>query len=435
MILLARSSRTWQLATRWARRPCRGSLDKDDAMMSRKLTLVAGVLLLATGASCKKPSGDAPRAVADSATRAAGPEVRFVRVIERKVPAALELSGTLAADETSEVASSTGGVVVKIAADVGDRVKKGDVLVQLDARDPALHLSAANAQTAQALARLGIKAGERFDPEKMAEVRAAKEAMDLAVSNAERMKALFDQQSIAAAAWDQARTQAEQARAQYEATVNGARQAYAAMLGASSQAGLASKAVGDASIRAPFDGAVAERRISVGEFAQPGRVVAVVVHDNPLRLRVDVPELDVGKIALGKSVTVSVDAFPGRVFHGVIKRVGASMKAQSRSLPIEAEVPNEEGELKPGFFARASVEFGKGESSAFFVPRVAIGSSGSAARVFVRATNRVTERIVAVGRELDGLVEVRGAFAPTDEVAIDSVDKLNDGVEVKVAAQ
>jgi RND family efflux transporter MFP subunit len=351
------------------------------------------------------------------------------------VPASLELSGTLAADETSEVASSTGGVVVKIAVDVGDRVKKGDVLVQLDMRDPSLHLAAANAQSAQARARLGIKPGEKFDPEKMAEVRAAKETMDLAVSNADRMKALYDQQSIAAAAWDQARTQAEQARAQYDATLNGARQAYAAMLGASSQAGLAQKAVGDASIRAPFDGAIAERRISVGEFAQPGRVVAVVVHDNPLRLRVDVPELDAGKIALGRAVTVAVDAYPGRVFGGVIKRIGASMKAQSRALPIEAEVPNEQGELKPGFFARASIEFGKEESSAFFVPRSAIGSSGSAARVFVRSASRVAERIVTVGREVAGLVEVRGAFAPTDEVAIDSVDTLNDGVEVKIAAQ
>jgi RND family efflux transporter MFP subunit len=177
---------------------------------------------------------------------------------------------------------------------------------------------------------------------------------------------------------------------------------------------------------------VAERRISAGEFAQMGRVVAVVVRDNPLRFRVDIPESDSGKVAEGKEVTITVASFPGRVFHGKVKRIGASMKAQSRALPIEIEVPNDEGSLKPGSFARAQIALGAGDAPAFFVPKSAIGTSGSASRVFVRVGNRVSERIVSLGRELDGLTEVKGTLTAADEIATDAVEKLSDGAEVKV---
>ncbi len=131
-------------------------------------------------------------------------------------------------------------------------------------------------------------------------------------------------------------------------------------------------------------------------------------------------------------MTITVAAYPGRVFHGKVKRIGASMKAQSRALPIEIEVPNDEGSLKPGSFARAQIALGAGDAPALLVPKSAIGTSGSASRVFVRVGNRVSERIVAVGREVEGLTEIRGTLTAADEIAIDAVDKLSDGAEVKV---
>jgi RND family efflux transporter MFP subunit len=363
------------------------------------------------------------------------PSVRFAKTSEKTLAPTLEVSGTLAAEEQSEVASATSGICTKVEVDVGVRVKKGDVLVQLDSRDPALRAQAADASAAQALAKLGIKSGEKFEPSKVAEVRAAKEGMDLAVDEADRTKKLYESGSVSQSTWDQARTRAEQARAQYESALNGAMQGYAGLAAAQSQANLARKSVSDTSIRAPFDGAVTERRISVGEFAQMGKVVAVVVRDDVLRLRIDIPETDAAKVAVGKEVTLSVAAYPGRVFKGVIKRVSASVKSQSRSLPVEAEVQNADGVLKPGFFARAYIELGESETKATFVPRSAIGNSGSASRVFVRVGNRVVERIVTLGREIDGLIEVHGNVNPTDEVAIDHVDALSDGADVVPVAE
>lgn len=398
------------------------------------LALVLAAAPAAMTLGCKRPdaAGDGKAEAAAQAEVVTIPGAHFAKVTERTLPATLEASGTLAADETSEVASPGPGVCTSVEIDVGSHVKKGDALVRLDGRDASLRLAQANAAAAQAQARLGTKPGERFDPGATAEVRAAKEAMDLAVADAARTKSLFDSGGVAQAAWDQARARAEQARAQYDGALNGAQQAWAGLAAAQASANLASKAAGDTIIRAPFDGAVAERRISAGEFAQTGRVVAVVVRDNPLRLRVDIPESDSGKVSEGKDVTISVSAFPGKVFLGKVKRIGASMKAQSRALPIEIEVPNDTGSLKPGSFARAQIALGAGDAAALFVPKGAIGTSGSASRVFVRVGNRVSERIVTLGREIDGLTEVKGTLTAADEIATDAVEKLSDGAEVKV---
>ena len=398
-------------------------------------SVAALALLLSFAPACAKKGAEQKAKPAETAATAEPtPSVKFAKVNERKLSPTLELTGTLAADETSEVAAATAGIVTKVEIDVGTRVKKGDVLVQLDSRDPALRAQAADASAAQAMAKLGVKSGQKFDANNVAEVRAAKESMDLAVSEADRTKKLYEGGSIAASQWDQARSRAEQARAQYEAALNGAMQGWSGLAAAQSQANLARKSVADTSIRAPFDGAVAERRASVGEFAPMGKVVAVVVRDETLRLRIDVPETDASKVTEGKEVTLTVAAHPGKTFKGIVKRVGASLKAQSRTLPIEAEVANADGLLKPGYFARAYVELGEGGTNALFVPRAAVGSSGSASRIFVRSGNRVVERIVTLGREIDGEIEVRGSnIGPNDEVAIERVDLLHDGVDVTVA--
>jgi RND family efflux transporter MFP subunit len=403
-------------------------------MVRARVMLLAAAALMITAPGCgKKNADDKSSKAAVETTAKATPTVRFAKIEEKMLAPTLEVSGSLAADESSDVASATAGICTKVSVDVGVRVKKGDILVQLDSRDPALRAQAADASATQALAKLGIKRGESFDPLKMAEVRAAKEGMDLAVDEAARTKKLFESGSVAQATYDQARTRAEQARAQYDSAYNGAMQAYAGLAAAQSQANLARKNVSDTSIRSPFDGAVAERRISMGEFAPMGKVVAVVVRDDVLRLRIDIPETDSSKISIGKEVTLTVAAYPGRVFKGVVKRIGASVKAQSRALPIEAEVPNTEGILKPGFFARAYIELGETSSNAMFVPRSAVGNSGSASRIFVRVGNRVIERIVTLGREIDGLIEVHGNLMATDEIAIDNIEQLADGMDIVAA--
>ncbi|WP_437328411.1 efflux RND transporter periplasmic adaptor subunit [Sorangium sp. So ce381] len=387
--------------------------------------------------ACKRPEADAqPSPARDTAAPRQKPAVHFGKVTARPLAQTLDISGTLVADETSEAATQVGGLVVSVAIDVGSRVKKGDPLVVLDARNVALQSQAASAAVAQARAKLALQDGaspKGIDPDQVPEVRAAKQSMELAKSEAERVKQLYDQGAVPQSTWDAARTQAQNATAQYEAAVNGIRATVASLTSAQAQAGLASKAVSDTTVRAPFDGAVAEKRISVGEYASPGRVVAVVVRDNPLRLRIDVPEADIANIEVGKPVSVSVASFPGRLFPGVVKRIGASLKASSRTLPVEAEFDNSEGKLRPGLFAQGELTLTGESRTAILVPESAVGTSGTSARVFVKSGDRVTERLVKPGRKIDGLVEVVGPLSEGEEVAIDKVNELADGIEVAAA--
>jgi len=386
-------------------------------------------------AGCRKGETSTPKPDATVTTRAK-PAVRFVGVEARPLAQTLDISGTLAADETSDVAAQANGIVVQILADVGARVKKNDPLVILDAKNAQLQAQAANAAVAQARARLALTDAQKtgVDPDLVPEVRAAKESMTLAKADAERVKKLFEQGAVPQATWDEARARAETASAQYDAAVSGVRAASAGLVSAQAQAGLASKSVNDSTVRAPFDGAIAERQVSVGEFAAAGRTVVVLVKDNPLRLQIDVPESDVASVEMGKQVDVTVAAYPNRTFKGVIKRIGASLKAASRTLPVEAEIDNADGKLRPGFFAQGRISLGGEPKAAIMVPQAAVGSSGSSSRVFVRSGDRVSERLVKTGRRVGDMVEVIGPLREGEEVAVDKLDELSDGAEVVVTS-
>jgi RND family efflux transporter MFP subunit len=410
------------------------------AAFNRSLAAAVAGLLASLAAfsltACHRPEEGAQPSAARDTTAREKPTVHFAKVVARPLPQTLDISGTLAADETSEVATQLAGAVVRVAIDVGSRVKKGDPLVVLDAGNVALQADVANASVAQARARLALAKGaspKGIDPDSVPEVRAAKQSMELAKSEADRVKQLFDQGAVSQSTWDSARTQAQNASAQYDAAVNGIHATAAGLVSAQAQAGLASKAMSDATVRAPFDGAVSEKRISVGEFANMGRVVAVVVRDNPLRLRLDIPESDIAHIELGKPVRVSVAAFNGRFFTGVVKRIGASLKVSSRTLPVEAEFENADGVLRPGLFAQGQLTMTGESRNALLVPEAAVGTSGTSARVFVKSGDRVTERLVKTGRKSDGFVEVIGSLADGDQVAIDKVTELADGVEIVTA--
>jgi RND family efflux transporter MFP subunit len=403
--------------------------------MNRTLTLTLWVALALASAGtpgCKKPEATATADTSTAAASAAPPTLRFARVVKKKMPRRLEVTGTLDADQRSEVAAQVPGAVMEVLVDVGSRVKKGDVLVKLDEREAALRLARDSASAKQQYARLGLKPGQTFDIETVPEVRAAREQRDLAKAELTRAETLFQGGGISQANLDAARANHQRAEANYDAQRNLVEQSHIGLSVASAQAQLSAKSVADARIKAPFDGVVVERRISPGEHAAIGRVVVVLVSDQPLRFRFEVAEADVGAVTEGLAVELSVAAFKNRRFSGTVKRVSGSIKPQSRTLPIEAEVPNDKHELRPGFFARGSLALAGEEEDALLVPASAVGTTGSARRVFVRSGDRVSERLVTVDAQLDGMLVVRGSLEASDEVAVDGVERLSDGALVAV---
>lgn len=312
---------------------------------ARIVAILALTTLSALG--CDKAASEAPSAEPESAASNVI-ATRFEKVSIQDLAPMLELTGTLDAEQRSEVAAQTTGVVSEVNIEPGQRVKKGDVLVVLDTREAALRAASAVANADRERARLGLDGAGGFDPSKVPDVVAAQEAVDFAQRDYDRTKALFESGAVSPAELDRASTALTRAKAQLDAAKNGVAQSEASLRAAQTQAGLSQKELADTRVVAPFDGAIVDKRVAPGEFAPLGRVVATLVDDNPLRLRVDVPETDLAGVKVGSSVEISVDAFPDRRFAGTISRLGAALDPASRTFPSRRPSPMTTARSSPG---------------------------------------------------------------------------------------
>ncbi len=191
----------------------------------------------------------------------------------------------------------------------------------------------------------------------------------------------------------------------YEAAKNGAAQQYQMLQAARARVSLAQKAFADTAVRAPFNGVIAQRLVSVGDYVTKGMKVAVVVRVNPLRALLTVPEQSVSSIAVGQPIMFEVDAYAGRTVQGTVKYVAPALQADQRSLTVEAIVPNVNGELKPGLFATARIEQAK-RTPGVLVPPSSVLTTAGTSRVYVVNGDHVEERIVTTGDTVGALVEV-----------------------------
>jgi RND family efflux transporter MFP subunit len=202
------------------------------------------------------------------------------------------------------------------------------------------------------------------------------------------------------------------------------------MLAAQARMTLARKALADTAVRAPFDGLVEQRLVSVGDYVTRGTKVASVIRTSPLRVELTVPGQYISEVAAGRAVTLEVDAYRGQTFTGRIRYVSPALRADSRALVVEAVVPNETGQLKPGLFAIARIEQAS-ETPAVLVPATAVRTVSGTARVYVVTADRAAEeRIVTTGQAVGDLVEITSGLKGGETVATSNVAQLTDGVHV-----
>ena len=216
----------------------------------------------------------------------------------------------------------------------------------------------------------------------MPEVANARANFALAESEFARIEKLLAERVVSQSEYDQRKTQVEAARQQLESAKNGAEQQFQALQAARARVSLARKAAADTVVRAPFSGIVAQRLVSTGDYVTRGTKVAEVVRVTPLRIELTVPEQFVSEVAVGQSVSFSVDAFPGRTFEGKVRYVSPALRADQRALTVEAVVRNEGLELKPGMFATALIQQAN-KVPAVLVPVGAVRTVSGTSRVFV----------------------------------------------------
>lgn len=385
--------------------------------------------LLSAAISCSQPQ--VPSQAASNHNVSDAPmEVNFAPAQGIELVREVTTTGSLAALESVTVSSEVAGRVSKLHYDIGDSVRQGVVLVELDKRELEIQVERARAALEETLARIGAPdPGHLPAVEEVSEVRQSRTLLEDAERKFNRAVELLERGVISRAQLDEVETNRDVARIRYEKAVEDVRNQLASIR--SSQAGLAlaSKKLADAEIRAPLSGYVDRRLVSEGEYLRENTPILVLVQSHVLKLLAEVPEKEASVVRPGVEVLFTVDAFPGREFTARVTRVSPTVDQKSRSFQLEARLGNPRSQLKPGFFARCRMATGLRQ--AVVVPGPALHVLAGVKKIFVKSGDRVQERTVETGSEYNGSIEIVSGLKAGEEVAVTRLSDLSDGQRIQ----
>jgi len=357
-------------------------------MPRRLLVIVIAVSLLGALAyvyTSRRPAGEDGGAPAAGAWGALSQRpIAVVTEPVRSVPLAVELEavGTARAREAVEVTSKAANTVTAVRFAEGQRVGRGEVLVELDGAQARADLAAAEA---------ALKESE---------------------SNHRRSQDLFARQALS-------QSQLEQIEA--------------ALIGNRARVAAAQARLSDTIIRAPFNGRVGLRRVSVGSLVNPGSVITTLDDTSVIKLDFDVPEAFLSILQPGLAVAATSVAYPGQVFSGAVASIDSRVDPVSRSVTVRAELPNGEALLKPGMFM--AVRLTREPMEGLVVAESAIVPERGSTFVFVVETDKVTRREVTIGRREPGQVEILSGLESGERVIVQGTQKVRDGSTVLEQAE
>lgn len=379
------------------------------ALAAKAAGVALATLAGLTVAACGSTETAAPPAEARAAIA-----VAVAPVVGVDEPVIIEATGSFQPDESSDVAPDSSGRVTAAPVDVGQFVKRGAVLIRIQADNATLRLDEAKAAATRAEANLQL----------------AQSRDELAQTTAKRNTTLMEKGLVPQTVADEARTQAE-------TTVANVRVARASIAEARAQLALAEKAVADVVVAAPFSGYVSARQVAVGEYVQPSTAVVTLLRLDPMRLQLTIPGVQAGQIQRGQTVQARVDAFPNKVFEGTVSAINPALAAESRSFIVEARVPNPEAVLKPGMFAVASVAQARSERALVVPARAVIEDvNTNSYRVYaIDNDNKARLRVVQLAARQDqtGSIKILTGIKEGERVATSGLGELYDGAAVTPA--
>lgn len=336
-----------------------------------------------------EPAAPARQGSPVAGTAGAGPQrppapVELAQAESGRVADEVQALGTLSPNESVAVAPEVAGRIIAMPFREGQRVEEGALLVELDAT----------------IAR--------------AELTQARTNLQLAQDTVERNQTLVQRGAGTQVSLEQAAAQLATARAGV----------------ASAEARLEKL-----SIHAPFAGVMGLRSVSVGAIVQPGQTIATLTSLDPIKVDFGVPELFLSAVRVGQKLGIAVDAAPGRVFQGEVYAIAPIVDASGRAIRLRATVPNPEGALRPGLFARVTLTTGVREE-AVTAPEAALipSPTGQGFSAYVVREGRAALTPVQVGRRLEGRVEITEGLRAGDMVVVAGQQGLRDGAAVAIAA-
>lgn len=307
--------------------------------------------------------------------------VTAVQVMPKPWSDVIDAVGTAKARDSVVIAAKQSERIAAVRFDSGQRVGKGQVLVELDS-------GAARADLAEAQATL--------------------KDLDAQV---ERLKNLQSRQLIAQGQLDTAVAERNAAKARMQA---------------------AQERLNDRIIRAPFAGVLGLRQVSPGQYVNAG--AAMVNLDDLDHMWVDfpVPESTLSKLKIGMSIILAVDAFPGREFNARVTGIDSRVDIATRAIMVRADIDNSEGLIRPGMLMRVALK--QDASEVLVIPELAIQQIGSRTFVFtIDAEGKAIGRDVRVGGRRGGEVVVLEGLQPGDSVIVEGTSKLRDGQKIALA--
>lgn len=308
--------------------------------------------------------------------------VKTAAVRRMDVARTIEAVGTAQSNEAVTITAKANGIVERINFQEGQHVKAGAVIVELEAAE-------SNA--------------------KINELRASRDAAKLAY---DRALALVASRNVAQARVD------ELAKA-YEA----------------SEARLSAERArfSDSVIRAPFDGKLGLRRVSLGALVRPGDAITTLDDTSLIKLEFDVPETVLGGVTIGNTVAAQADALRDRKFTGTLSTIDSRIDQTTRAVRVRARIQNSDDVLKPGMFMTVSLTVGT-IRNAIVVPEESLLAMGGEQFVYVIRDGRATRTRVQVGQRLPGFAQITTGLNGDEAVAVTGLQQLRDGMPVRQAS-
>lgn len=309
-------------------------------------------------------------------------EVVTVAATMQPMGVEIEAVGTARANESVEVTSKTSNTVTAIRFGEGDRVRKGEVLVELDGAEARASLAEAEAALAESQNQF------------------------------KRSRDLFTSKALSESQLDL-----------IEATLKGNQ----------ARVDVAKARLSDTIIRASFDGNVGFRRVSVGSLVNPGTVITTLDDASLIKVDFTVAETYIHALEKNLPVIVATAGLPGREFRGKVTHLDSRVDPVTRSIAVRAELQNAKGELKPGMFMTVRLQ---GEvAPALLVPEGAIVPEQGQTYVFVVESGVAQRRQVKLGKRRPGEVEIVEGLKEHERVVAEGTQNLRDGSTVNEQRQ
>jgi multidrug resistance efflux pump len=283
--------------------------------MNRRNTLLALTVALFGLTACGGSGASAKNSAASAPAKPAPIPVRVALVETRGVSKTVDITGSLAPDDTLNVVTEVPGRVASIPYDFGQTVRKGDVIAQLDRQEFQIQVDRSRAALAQALARVGLNPDQENDsPNTTPMIRQARAQLEDAKSKLDNARKLAESGDIARERLTEAEKLVNGRQASLDAAVDDLRTGLANVQALKADKRLNEKRLGDTTIRAPFDGQISQRMVAPGQYIKDNNPILTLVKIWPLRLRADIPEVGAAAVRVGEPLTFTAEAMAGRTF-------------------------------------------------------------------------------------------------------------------------